>query len=399
MPAEDYMSDDFVASLMKKDAKDSSIKYSTVGLQALLPKRPTTNAPRPNTQFLKNIIRETDSHNAALKAKEAEEARVRLRKLRAANEPKTLFKYQDESGGDGRRHKRRRLSPRDEDDRPQRSLGKDDSKRFLKIDGTAYKNSRRYEDSASENEPRASKNSSQRDRRPHHHRSHRRRSRTRSRSPHLSSRQARDDRHKRRRRHRSSPSRSRDREHSHRKSQRRKPHSPSPTPKPNTKPTPPCRRSAPSPSSLPIPSTTQPPDSESDPLESLIGPLPPPKAPKPLPRGRGTISSSAIDTHFSSTYDPATDMHPGSDSEQNDWDQALEALRDRKRWQQQGADRLRQAGFTEDEIGKWERGGEKGVEDVRWRGKGEGREWDRGKVVGGGGEVETEASWGRLKGT
>ena len=39
MPAEDYMSDDFVASLMKKDAKDSSIKYSTVGLQALLPKR------------------------------------------------------------------------------------------------------------------------------------------------------------------------------------------------------------------------------------------------------------------------------------------------------------------------------------------------------------------------
>ena len=92
-------------------------------------------------------------------------------------------------------------------------------------------------------------------------------------------------------------------------------------------------------------------------------------------------------------------MHPGSDSEQNDWDQALEALRDRKRWQQQGADRLRQAGFTEDEIGKWERGGEKGVEDVRWRGKGEGREWDRGKVVGGGGEVETEASWGRLKGT
>lgn len=31
---------------------------------------------------------------------------------------------------------------------------------------------------------------------------------------------------------------------------------------------------------------------------------------------------------------------------------------------------------------KWEKGGERTEEDVVWKGKGEGREWDRGKVVG-----------------
>lgn len=58
-------------------------------------------------------------------------------------------------------------------------------------------------------------------------------------------------------------------------------------------------------------------------------------------------------------------------------------------------------------MGKWEgssggvglESGERGVEDVRWRGRGEGREWDRGKVVGVDGAVETGAEWGRLKGT
>lgn len=102
--------------------------------------------------------------------------------------------------------------------------------------------------------------------------------------------------------------------------------------------------------------------------------------------------------HFSSHYDPATDVRPDSDID-DDWDQALEALRDRQRWKQQGADRLRAAGFTEEAVSKWEKsGGEKREEDVRWRRRGESREWDRGKVVGEDG-VETKAEWGRLKGT
>ena len=39
MPPDDYMSDDFVANLVAKDAKESTIKYSALGLQALLPRR------------------------------------------------------------------------------------------------------------------------------------------------------------------------------------------------------------------------------------------------------------------------------------------------------------------------------------------------------------------------
>lgn len=105
-----------------------------------------------------------------------------------------------------------------------------------------------------------------------------------------------------------------------------------------------------------------------------------------------------MDAHFSATYNPATDVRPDSDSE-NDWDQALEALRDRQRWQKQGADRLREAGFGEDFVKKWETGGEKREEDVKWKGRGEGREWDRGKVVDADGHVETKPEWGRLKGT
>lgn len=135
--------------------------------------------------------------------------------------------------------------------------------------------------------------------------------------------------------------------------------------------------------------------SDSDPLESIIGPLPHAAAPKVKARGRGTFSS-AIDAHFSSHYDPTEDILPNSDSEVG-WDQALEALRDRQRWKQQGAERLRAAGFTAEEVGKWEKGGEKRQEDVRWSSKGEKREWDRGKVVGEDG-VETKAEWSQTKG-
>lgn len=105
-----------------------------------------------------------------------------------------------------------------------------------------------------------------------------------------------------------------------------------------------------------------------------------------------------MDMHFASNYDPANDVRLNSDSD-DDWDQALEALRDRQRWKQQGADRLRAAGFTEDEVRKWEKGGEKNEDDVRWAKKGEGREWDRGKVVDEDGHIALKAEWGRLKGT
>lgn len=97
---------------------------------------------------------------------------------------------------------------------------------------------------------------------------------------------------------------------------------------------------------------------------------------------------------------------PDDGGVEDDWEQALEALRDRQRWQQQGAERLKQAGFSAEDIQKWGKGkggvgmgGEGREEDVRWKRKGEGREWDRGKVVEVDGSTLTEADWGRLKGT
>lgn len=94
-----------------------------------------------------------------------------------------------------------------------------------------------------------------------------------------------------------------------------------------------------------------------------------------------------MDAHFSHDYDPSADVELAPDLEHDDWDQALEALRDRQKWQQRGAERLRDAGFSEDAVSKWASGKNPGMHvekdegEVRWRGKGEGREWDRGKVA------------------
>lgn len=104
-----------------------------------------------------------------------------------------------------------------------------------------------------------------------------------------------------------------------------------------------------------------------------------------------------MDTHFSSHYDPSVDVQPNPESE-DDWDQALEALRDRQRWQKQGAERLKSAGYTEEEVKNFERGREKSEGILKWRGRGEDREWDKGKVDGME-HAEGGAEWGRLKGT
>jgi len=90
------------------------------------------------------------------------------------------------------------------------------------------------------------------------------------------------------------------------------------------------------------------------------------------------------------------DLRPGSDKE-DDWDEALEAMRDRERWKKQGADRLRAAGFKDEQVKKWEKGGDPMEEDVVWTKKGQDREWDRGKFVDEDGDVALKAEWGRLK--
>lgn len=155
--------------------------------------------------------------------------------------------------------------------------------------------------------------------------------------------------------------------------------------------------------------------SDSDPLDDIIGPAPA-SASEPVGvvrrRGRGANvnRTSGIDSRFAADYDPRLDVTPEPDDDNNDndvvvnhqptnstntntntntknnneenWDNAVEAFRDRLKWNQQGAERLRSAGFTEDEIRKWEKGGKKDESDVRWNKQGGLREWDRGKVVG-----------------
>ncbi|KAF3040231.1 hypothetical protein E8E12_000160 [Didymella heteroderae] len=140
------------------------------------------------------------------------------------------------------------------------------------------------------------------------------------------------------------------------------------------------------------------PASDSDPLEAIVGPPPPPPKSTVRSRGRGALkgNSLGIESRFSTDYDPSLDLKPGSDVE-DDWGEALEVMRDRERWKQQGADRLRAAGFKDEQVKKWEKGGNPMEEDVVWKKKGQDREWDRGKVVDDDGDVALKVAWGRLK--
>ena len=131
---------------------------------------------------------------------------------------------------------------------------------------------------------------------------------------------------------------------------------------------------------------------DSDPLESLVGPLARPTEDRTATegvllrsKGRGAYkpSGAVMDAHFSSDYNPTRDLHPESEAEdeKEDWDMALEALHDREMFKHKQAERLREAGFGNAEIKKWEASGkEKDVDDVKWTGKGQAREWDVGKL-------------------
>ncbi|KZF20471.1 hypothetical protein L228DRAFT_285173 [Xylona heveae TC161] len=393
MSADTPFSDDYVANLLKKDARDSSVRYSALGLQAFLPQRPSSNAPKPNTRFLRNIIRDTDNHNAALLAKEAQEARARLRALREG-EPRSKHEHRS-SASDYAENKRKRMEVAESESNIRRSSEKSSSARIR------HQRSRRDEVKRDGHDDSDREHS----RHPHRHnsREHRRRHRSRSREGHSSQRSARDSHRHLRRHHRSSRSRS---PHGERVSQHRRSHRPrsvsySPERHNDSAPSR-SKRANFSPKigmgtskSKRSPSLT----SDSDPLEAIIGPQPPTAEPKVRVRGRGALSSSSgIDNRFASGYDPSTDVQPNVEDE-DDWDQALEALRDRQRWKQSGADRLRAAGFTEEEVDNWKKGGERSEADVRWARRGEGREWDRGKVVDAEGDIDLKPEWGRLKDT
>ncbi|KOC08980.1 hypothetical protein AFLA70_415g001150 [Aspergillus flavus AF70] len=403
--------DDYVAQVLANEARDSSLKYSALGMGAYMPKRPTGAAPKPNTRFLRHIIKETDNHNSALKRKEEREARERMRQLR--NQPAS-------SSNDSRKdpHSRQprsddRKSHRDrKDDREDRhnSYRRRHRSRSASADRDRSHRHRRRRDSYGEDEDRH--RSSRRSRR---HRSY---SRPRSRSPQEDRVTKSRSRHHRQRRRSRSPSRSRSRSLSpndRRKRRDREQCSPERSSTSKVKASSPLH---------PVAIQDQQPGYESDPLEDLVGPLPPQAnnstgAAPIRSRGRGAYrpNMSNIDAHFAPDYDPTLDVQLEDDDENasgkpsrrpvaglmtgdDDWELALEAVRDRARWKQRGEDRLREAGFDDAFVKQWKSnttpttGDSEGrLEDVKWSKKGEGREWDRGKYVNEDGHIDVKASW------
>ncbi|KAL2788419.1 hypothetical protein BJX66DRAFT_308779 [Aspergillus keveii] len=380
--------DDYVAQVLADEARSSSLKYSSLGTEAYMPRRPTGSAPKPNTRFLRHIIKETDNHNTALKRKEEREARERMRQLRAqalnserhrnhthrSDDPDPRRDTRDDNRHRHRSHRERRRSRSASSDRDQ------------------ARSSRRRRGTRDRDDDR-----DRRSRRSHRHRSY---SWSRSRSPH-----GRDSKYRNR-------DRDRDRSHRHRSSRR----SWSPESGERRKE----RRSAREKNSL-SPVQNSPvgvPGDDSDPLEDLVGPLPKEEAPI-RSRGRGAYKPnvSNIDAHFASNYDPTLDVQPEDDDLQpgnkstrrpvaglmtgdDDWELALEALRDRARWKQNGEERLREAGFNTDIIDRWKSnastaaGSDEGkIDSVKWSTKSEGREWDRGKYIDEDGHVDVKASW------
>ncbi|KAJ4399362.1 hypothetical protein N0V85_006040 [Neurospora sp. IMI 360204] len=393
------ITDDYVAELLAKEASEASIKYSSMGLEAFRSTKPANKA-KPNTNFLTRIIRETDSHNAAIKAKEAAEAQARLSGLEEAEGKKRL--KTNPSLQDIRRRQLGAISSLLSGQKKRRGAEEDvrssarttSSKDHKDSKSSDKEKSKRGESRRSDNED--TKDTSRERRHHHHHHGHhkdeerssreeqRHRDRSRSRSP----------RHRERRhRHRSRSPLSSDQEgakHSRSSLKSRSSRSGKES------------RSRKDRDIIPEKSSTHrrhgrlaekelSENEDSDPLEDLIGPAAPPPAdayPPPVrTRGRGAgRGGAAMDGRFANDYDPSEDMQLDETDlkvfKNDDWDDMVESFRDRQKWLKQGADRLRAAGFSEEDIKKWEKtgpNGEKDIEDVKWTKAGEKREWDRGK--------------------
>ncbi|RYP41588.1 hypothetical protein DL767_000930 [Monosporascus sp. MG133] len=414
MPPHDLLTDDYVAELLAKEAADCSLKYSAMGLDAYKSDKRPAHQPKPNTRFLNNIIRDTNSHNRALLAKENAESRARLRELEEAENQKRreeerrmrkvkpgpsdtrkrmLGDIAAHLGGSSKKRKTESTdssSSKSEDwkakaasqnfrsERGKETSGRDsDAKQshrqkelFADSDGAHRDHGRRSEKSRKssrrESYSDGDKGKGRGDRRdlftdPDGVRHHT----YRGGDPDQNGRTRSPNSRERSHRHRS-PSRKGRLFDDHDSNSRR-------------------RRIS------PLRSRNDRSGSDSDPLDDIIGPVPAPE-PAIRRRGRGANSNtSGIDNRFAPDYDPRLDVTPEPEDPEGDWDNAVEAFRDRVKWKQQGAERLRSAGFTEEEIRKWEKGGEKDESDVRWTKSGGLREWDRGKVISDDGNVTVEA--------
>ncbi|KAF4457279.1 pre-mrna-splicing factor 38b [Fusarium austroafricanum] len=325
---------------------------------------------KPNTRFLRHIIKDTDNHNKALLAKEAAESKARLKDLERTEEIKRRKtnpsvhdirrrqmgdihailggkkrQNEDEAGSSSRKDSKR-------SDRHSRS----ERERGLKADDLfTDKHNARSRHGRLSREDHHNKTDDESKRSDRSRREHIRRERSRSRDRNSEGHHRRS--HKRRDRSRSTTRRRRSRSPGESKSKHR-------------------YRSP-----LDEKEDRKRKDEEgegSDPMEDLIGPAPPPKY-----RGRGTVGgSSGIDRRFSETYDPKTDIQMDEDEGSNDWDDAVEAFRDRQKLRQNQEQRLRAAGFGDEQIQRASDTDEKSADSVQWSKAGERRAWDVGKVIG-----------------
>ncbi|OQE38704.1 hypothetical protein PENCOP_c008G02709 [Penicillium coprophilum] len=383
------MDDDYVAQLLAKEAKESSIKYASQGLSAFMPSRPTSNAPKPNTRFLRNLIkvlrvlwlrlRQTVLPNdmMVVKCEDQETTGEEIGKIAIAHtekEPEVAPLRRNGTGREGIDEQTKNTTELEKKTDIVMNIGASTgvTSHLGEIDGTEIRNIPGGDVIGHiQGLPAVLRKGTE-----------------------VSTALAIEDKnvildillapfpvpaHRSR---------------TNLGDQSGKMH----------------RRMAPNESG-----------NESDPLEDLVGPLPPRQSEAPIrSRGRGAYkhNMSNIDAHFAPGYDPATDVHLEEDrlhslgqessrrpvaglmTKDDDWDMAMEALRDRERWRNKGEERLRTAGIDEAVIDKWKNNtafagvdGEGNPEDVQWSKKGEGREWDRGKFVDDDGHIDIRAAW------
>ncbi|KAI1092868.1 hypothetical protein F5B19DRAFT_453105 [Rostrohypoxylon terebratum] len=365
MPFEDIPTDDQVADLLVKEANDCSLKYSAIGLDAFKSTKRPANQPKPNTRFLNNIIRGTNHHNRALQAKENAESQAKLRNLEVAEEKK---RREEE-------RKIRKAKPGPSDTRkrmlgdiaailggPPKKRRTEKAARFATSASNALDSSgfgdgigsshRRHKNLDAKDEVEVDNN-----------KGNGRMGRFAD-----SAGVSRHGRRQEKSRGRCDDSRSLS------TTSKRKHRGSSSQAKP---------RRASSGTNYFNDQSFSSTDSSDTPSEETFGPVPA-KAPSVRQRGRGAnAATSGIDSRFAADYDPRKDFTPEPEDkckDDDEWSNAVEAFRDRQKWNQQGAERLRSAGFTKEQVDKWKNGNLEN-EDVQWTTAGALREWDRGKVV------------------
>ncbi|POS83079.1 hypothetical protein EPUL_006323 [Erysiphe pulchra] len=373
----DFLTDEYVAQLLAKDAKESSIRYSAIGLDAYTASKPPANKPKPNTRFLRNIIKDTDNHNAALLAKETAEAHGRLQSLQDAvsernkNSRKAIRKNQLGEieailGGVSSKRKRRRETNSLE--RPSRKSSENEEQHERKS-----KSRRREKDQNVKVEPEDKSKAVKKDRRfkglidtlreREKQESSKSRHKPLSKYPKKSKSENNNETSVERKNSKSAESRHSNKIcHDQNSRSEKRPENRTKGRKTNKN------------SKKDVED-----DSDSDPLDDIIGPSPVVSVPEVRKRGRGNTSdASGIDSRFSAVYNPRADILIEKDDTKS-FDQALEAFRDWKKFKEKGIERLRSAGFSEEEIQRLEGGDQKREKHVKWTKPGESREWDRGK--------------------